>query len=70
MSRRTPAVSEVLPSRVPPTGKDAGSDPTARTTTASKLVIKADPVFQPPSAAAELPPLDSTRPRRRRRVGK
>jgi len=49
--------------------KEAGLDPAAATT-ASKLVIKPDPVFQPPSAAAELPTLDAAGPRRRRRAAK
>jgi hypothetical protein len=71
-----PAVSAVLPhdlrqseGGVVEADKEAGLDPAAATT-ASKLVIKADPVFQPPSAAAELPHLGAARPRRRRRAAK
>lgn len=77
MRRRTHAVSEVLShvlrepqGAVVEADKEAGLDPAAATMTASKLVIKSDPVFQPPSAAAELPHLDAARPRRRRRAAK
>ncbi|HXA17064.1 MAG TPA: hypothetical protein VN380_08740 [Thermoanaerobaculia bacterium] len=54
-------------------GKESGTDPAtvAGTTDASpKLVIAADPPFQPPMAAAELPLLDHRRPPRRRRASK
>ena len=72
-----PAVSAVLPHDLRQTeggvveaDKEAGLDPAATTTTGSKLVIKSDPVYQPPSAAAELPHLGAARPRRRRRAAK
>jgi len=77
LRRRTHAVSGALPhvlrepeGPVAEADKEAGLDPAAATTTGSKLVIKPDPVFQPPSAAAELPHLDAARPRRRRRTSR
>jgi hypothetical protein len=78
LKRRTHAVSGVLSSHVVresqgaavEAGKEAGLDPANLMATASKLVVAADPVFQPPSAAAELPYFDAARPRRRRRAGK
>ncbi len=50
-----------------------GIDPSSvagATTANPKLVIAAHPAFQPPMAAAELPPLDHHRPPRRRRASK
>lgn len=50
-----------------------GIDPASAvgaTTASPKLVIAADPAFQPPTAAAELPPLEHRRPSRRRRASK
>jgi len=43
---------------------------TAGAVASPKLEIAADPPFQPPMAAAELPPLGHCRPPRRRRASK
>jgi hypothetical protein len=50
-------------------GIDPASVP-GTTTDGPKLTIAVHPPFQPPVAAAELPPLDHHRPPRRRRASK
>ncbi len=53
--------------------ENPGIDPASvavATTASPRLVIAADPSFQPPVAAAELPPLDHRRPPRRRRASR
>lgn len=48
----------------------ASASVAAGTAASPKLVIAGDHAFQPPVAAAELPPLDHRRPPRRRRASK
>jgi hypothetical protein len=53
--------------------KDPGIDPASAegtTTAGPKLAIASERAYQPPMAAAELPPLDHRRPQRRRRASK